>query len=114
MTLEDYANDVGKTIDEIKALCDKIGINYEDENTLLDDISITLLDNEIQDSEDYIEGDIEEIEEKRLEEEVNEKVEELAQDTKIDMEEQSFTKVKQNKQAKKTETIKKDFPFILS
>ena len=109
MTLEDYANDVGKTIDEIKALCDKIGINYEDENTLLDDISITLLDNEIQDSEDYIEGDIEEIEEKRLEEEVNEKVEELAQDTKIDMEEQSFTKVKQNKQAKKTETVKKDF-----
>ena len=35
MTLEDYANDVGKTIDEIKALCDKIGINYQDENTLL-------------------------------------------------------------------------------
>ena len=109
MTLEDYANDVGKTIDEIKALCDKIGINYEDENTLLDDISITLLDNEMQDADDYIEGDIEDLEEKRLEEEVNEKVEELAQDTNIDMEEQSFTKVKQNKQAKKTETVKKDF-----
>jgi len=109
MTLEDYANDVGKTIDEIKALCDKIGINYEDENTLLDDISITLLDNELQDSEDYIEGDIEDLEEQRLEEEVNDIAEELAYDTKIDMEEQSFTKVKQNKQAKKTETVKKDF-----
>ena len=109
MTLEDYANDVGKTIDEIKALCDKIGINYQDENTLLDDISITLLDNEMQDEEDYIEGDIEEIEEKRMEGEVNDKAEELAQDTNIDMEEQSFTKVKQNKQAKKTETVKKDF-----
>ena len=110
MTLEDYANDVGKTIDEIKALCDKIGINYEDENTLLDDISITLLDNEMQDEEDYIEGDIEDLEEMRMEEEVTDKAEELAQDTKIDMDnEQSFTKVKQNKQAKKTETVKKDF-----
>ena len=109
MTLEDYANDVGKTIEEIKALCDKIGINYEDENTLLDDISITLLDNQMQDEEDYIEGDIEDLEEMRIEEEVNDKAEELAQDTKIDMEEQSFTKVKQNKQAKKTEVVKKDF-----
>ena len=109
MTLEDYANDVGKSVEEIKALCDKIGINYEDENTLLDDISITLLDNEMQDEEDYIEGDIEDLEEKRIEEEVNDKAEELAFDTKIDMEEQSFTKVKQNKQAKKTETVKKDF-----
>ena len=109
MTLEDYANDVGKTIDEIKALCDKIGINYEDENTLLDDISITLLDNELQDSEDYVEGDIDDLEEQRLEEEVNEIAEELAQDTKIDMAEQSFTKVKQNKQAKRVETVKKDF-----
>ena len=109
MTLEDYANDVGKTIEEIKALCDKIGINYEDENTLLDDISITLLDNEMQDKEDYVEGSIEDLEEMRIEEEVNDKAEELAYDTKIDMEEQSFTKVKQNKQYKKTETVKKDF-----
>ena len=45
MTLEDYALDVDKTVEEIMALCDKIGINYEDGNSLLDDISITLLDN---------------------------------------------------------------------
>ena len=32
MTLEDYAQDVGKTIEEIKALCDKIGIAYQAEN----------------------------------------------------------------------------------
>ena len=109
MTLEDYANDVGRTVEEIKALCDKIGINYEDENTLLDDISITLLDNEMQDEEDYIEGDIEDIEERRLEEEAEDKAEELAYDTKIDLENSTtFTKVKQNKQAKKTEN-KKDF-----
>ena len=110
MTLEDYALDVDKTVEEIMALCDKIGINYQDENTLLDDISITLLDNEMQDQEDYVEGDIDLIEEKRLEEEVEDKAEELAFNTKIDMDnETSFTKVKQNKQAKKTDNNKKDF-----
>ena len=110
MTLQDYANDVGKTIEEIKALCDKIGINYQDENTLLDDIGITLLDNEIQDSEDYIEGDIEELEERRLDDEVTDKAEELAFNTKIDLEDgEAFTKVKQSKQPKKTENNKKDF-----
>jgi len=110
MTLEDYALDVNKTVEEIMALCDKIGINYQDENTLLDDISITLLDNEMQDQEDYVEGDIDLIEEQRLEEEVEDKAEELAFNTKIDMDnETSFTKVKQNKQAKKTENNKKDF-----
>ena len=110
MTLEDYALDVNKTVEEIMALCDKIGINYQDENTLLDDISITLLDNEMQDQEDYVEGDLDLIEEQRLEEEVEDKAEELAFNTKIDMDnETSFTKVKQNKQAKKNENNKKDF-----
>ena len=110
MTLEDYALDVEKSVEEIMALCDKVGISYDDKDSLLDDISITLLDNELQDQEDYIEGDIEDLEEKRLEEEVEDKAEELAFNTKIDMDnEQSFTKVKQNKQAKKTENNTKDF-----
>ena len=107
MTLEDYANDVGKTVEEIERLCEKAGIDYQDENTLLDDISITLLDNELQNQEE----EPTEIEEERmLEEEVEDKAEELAYNTNIDLEnETSFTKVKQNKQAKKVETNKKDF-----
>ena len=108
MTLEDYANDVERTIEEIMALCDKVGINYQDENSLLDDISITLLDNELQDEEDYVEGDIEDLEEKRLEEEVEDKAEELAFNTKIDLETTSFTKVK-SKNSAKQENNKKDF-----
>ena len=109
MTLEDYALDVGKTVEEIKALCDKIGINYEDENSLLDDVSITLLDNEMQDEEDYIGEDSEDLEEQRMEEEVESKAEELASHTRIDLEDTtSFTKVKQTKEAKKTDN-KKDF-----
>ena len=67
MTLEDYAIDTGKTVEEIKALCDKVGISYQDENTLLDDISITLLDNEMQDEEDYIDTDVDD----ELKEEIN-------------------------------------------
>ena len=110
MTLEDYALDVEKTVEEIMALCDKVGISYDDKDSLLDDISITLLDNELQDQEDYVEGDIEDLEEKRLEEEVEDKAEELALNTHIDLDnETSFTKVKQNKQAKKTENNTKDF-----
>ena len=103
MSLQDYAMDVDLSVEEVKALCDKVGISYEDENTLLDDISITLLDNTIQE-------ETEDTEERRLEEEVEDKAEELAFDTKIDLDNQtSFTKVKQNKQAKKTENNKKDF-----
>ena len=109
MTLEDYALDVGLTVEEIKALCDKIGIAYEDENSLLDDVSITLLDNEMQDQEDYVVSDSEEEIEKRLEEEVEDKSLELAYDTKIDIEnEESFTKVKPKK-SQKQENPKKDF-----
>ena len=70
MTLQDYANDVGMSVEQIKELCDKVGIQYKDENTLLDDIGITLLDNEIQDSEDYVDGNIDDIEERRLEEDL--------------------------------------------
>ena len=107
MTIEDYALDVGKTIDEIKALCDKIGINYEDEKTPLDETDIILLDNELQDDEEVAE-DNEELDEKILDEEVSDKAEILAMNTKFDLEnETKFEKVK-TKQVKKTEN-KKDF-----
>ena len=45
MSIEDYAQDVGKTIEEIYSLCDKLGIAYKDSNTMLDDTAIILLDN---------------------------------------------------------------------
>lgn len=109
MTIEDYALDVGKTIDEIKALCDKIGINYEDEKTPLDETDIILLDNELQDAEDYITGDIEDLEEKILDEEVSDKAEMLAMNTKFDLDnETNFEKVK-SKPVKKAENKKEFF-----
>ncbi len=109
MTIEDYALDVGKTIDEIKALCDKIGINYEDEKIPLDETDIILLDNELQDAEDYVTGDIEDLEEKILDEEVSDKAEMLAMNTKFDLDnETNFEKVK-SKPVKKAENKKEFF-----
>ena len=109
MNIEDYALDVGKTVEEIKALCDKIGINYKDESTVLDETDIILLDNEIQDQEDYVEGDIEDLESRLYEEEVYDKAEELAMNTKIDLDNStSFEKVKPKSQ-KKNDNKKSDF-----
>ena len=109
MNIEDYALDVGKSVEEIKALCDKIGIDYKDETTPLDETDIILLDNELQDQEDYIEGDIEDLESKLYEDEVMDKAEELAMGTKIDLDNStSFEKVKPRSQ-KKVDNKKSDF-----
>ena len=111
MTLEEYANDVEKTVEEIMALCDKLGIEYEDKDTLLDDTSIVLLDNNINEEEpDDEEVDSEENEELEEDEELDEKAEELALDTKynIDDNSENFTKVKKV-QKQNTNTNNKDF-----
>ena len=95
MTIKDYAIDVNKTIEEIEALCDKIGIDYKDENTDLDETSVIELDNELQ-NEEIVDDEVEK--ERRLEEEVEDKAEELASETNIDLDDTtSFTKVKQKR-----------------
>lgn len=109
MNIEDYALDVGKTTEEIMALCDKIGINYEDHTTTLDETDIILLDNELQDQEDYVDGDIEEYQEKLLDDEVYDKAEELAMNTKFDLDNaNNFEKVTK-KANKKVSSNKNDF-----
>ena len=98
MTVKDYAQDVDKTVEEIIELCNSLGIEVEDENTLLDDENIILLDNNIDDSE-------EETNELTEEEEVEDTAEELAQETKFDLDNnKTFEKVKKkttNKENKK-------------
>ena len=102
MSLLDYANDVSLSIEEVKKLCDKIGISYDNEESLLTEDDIILLDNEMQDREDYVndsEDDLDEV----YEEEVMDKAEELASLTNIDLDnQQSFQKVK-NRAVKKQE-----------
>ena len=113
MNLEDYALDVGKSIEEIMRLCDQLDIPYQDATTTLTDEEIILLDNQLQDSEDYVEGDLSMDEDYEDEEEVIDKAEELAKHTKFDLENtQSFEKVKpkkSNKVENTNNTNKKDF-----
>lgn len=110
MTLEDYALDVDKSVEEIMAICDKLDIKYDDGNSLLNETDIILLDNDLQDSEDYIAtGDEDVLEEQRIKEEVEDIAEELALNTKFDLDNsQSFVKVKP-KAVKKNDNNKKDF-----
>lgn len=101
MNLLEYAEDTGLDIEKIKKLCDKIGINYEDENSNLSEDDIILLDNEIQDQEDYIEDSSDD--EDLYEEEIEDKAEELASLTKFDLDNQeNFQKLK-NRSAKQQE-----------
>ena len=93
MSVLEYAEDVGKTVEEILAYCKKLEIKVTTEEDMLSDLDITLLDNEIQDNEDYIteESDYDD------DDELFEKVESLAADTKINQEKQK-TKIKNKKQ----------------
>ena len=93
MSVLEYAEDVGKTVEEILAYCKKLEIKVTAEEDMLSDLDITLLDNEIQDNEDYI------TEESNYDDddELFEKVESLAADTKINQEKQK-TKIKNKKQ----------------
>ena len=107
MSIKDYAEDMGLTIEQVLALCDKLEINYEDENTLLDDLQIVELDNASNDAEEEEEAtdDYEEYDE----EEVEDKAEELAQNTKFDLDNStSFERVKSkgNKKSESTTNTK--------
>ena len=57
MNILEYALDVNKTKEEIMELCKRLDISVENEETILSDDDITLLDNEIQQMEDYIISD---------------------------------------------------------
>lgn len=64
MSVLEYSIDVNKSLDEIIKLCQKLDIPYENEETMLTEDDIILLDNEIQDSEDYIVDEEEILDEK--------------------------------------------------
>lgn len=105
MSLKDYALDVGLDIEKIKKMCDKIGISYDDEESLLSEDDIILLDNEAQDEEDYVSDEVSEYEE---EIESIEKAEALAEAANIDLDNsENFEKVKNRSQ--KSKDAKKSF-----
>ena len=89
MTLKEYALDVGKSVEEILALCESLDIKVENEDTVLDEMDIVVLDNNIpEDEEDSTSEEFDE-------EEVEDKAEELAENTKYDLDDShSIEKVK--------------------
>lgn len=104
MNILEYANDVNKTVEEIFEICKKMKIDFEDENTVLDDYDITILDNEIQDKEDYIVSDEEELNEEVIEE----KVEKILSETNIKIDEdKNFEKIKSK--VERVETAKNTY-----
>ena len=105
MSVLEYAEDVGKTLEEIIKLCEKLNINKTNEDDLLDQDEITMLDSEIanvevaSDDNSVEEEPIQEEQEEEYDDEFFEKVESLAQDTKmVDEKEKPKQKIKPKKQ----------------
>jgi len=78
MSILEYALDVNKSSEEIMKLCKKLDIHYDSEETLLSEDDIILLDNELQDIEDYV------IEEELDDEVLDERVEQILNESNID------------------------------
>ena len=106
MTVLEYAEDVNRSVEEIVALCKKLNISKESEDDLLDQDEITMLDSELANEDveatNEEETATEEVEESQDmddydDDEFFEKIESLAQDTKI-VNEKSKTKIKTKKQ----------------
>ena len=97
MSVLEYAQDVGKSVEEILKLCEKLQINVTGEDDLLDQDAITELDSEIQNNFD--DSTLEE-ENEYDDDEFFEKVESLAANTKMVNEKQK-TKIKPKKQMQK-------------
>lgn len=78
MSILEYAEDVHRTVEEILNICDRLGIKYETENSMLSEDDIVLLDgetaNDVEEVNDYIEDEA-----------LEEKVEKIISDAKIDI-----------------------------
>ena len=110
MSVLEYAQDVNKTVEEILNLCQKLQLDVNGEDDLLDQDAITILDSEIENVSSNDEEDEDNLEENDYDDdEFFEKVESLAANTKMVSEKQK-TKVKPKKQpqVEENDTFLKD------
>ena len=98
MSVEEYALDVNKTVEEILKYCERLGIQVSSKEDMLDEEAITELDSEIANDKD----------ERELEEELEDRVEEMILDEKINVD-NTVKKQKLNK--KKDQQVKKKKEF---
>ena len=109
MSILEYAEDVNKSVEEIYKLCDRLGIGYKDENTDLTEDDIVLLDGEVASSLDEEETDTSEEAMEQLEEEaLEDHVEQIVIDSKINID-NSSNKQKLKSKSERTENNKAKF-----
>ena len=94
MSILEYALDVNKSSEEIMKLCDKLDIKYDTEESLLTEDDIILLDNDLQDSEDYVVDEDKEENEEDYEEDLDDLVEQLANQSNLKFDGNRIEKLK--------------------
>ena len=93
MTIKEYAIDINKSIDEVIKHMERLSMDYSDLERVLSDDEIILLDNSIQDEEDYVEESPDEELVKDIA--LDEKAEQIAYDSNLDHDNKiKVTKVK--------------------
>ena len=105
MSILEYAEDVGKSVEEILGLCARLDISASMEEDMLSEDDIIILDNELQDEEDYVVEDKDEelIEEEEAEDALIETVDRIVEEANIDIDRSSSKKEKfKPKTSKKT------------
>ena len=100
MTIEEYALDINRSIEDVIKQMEKLSMDTKDKERLLSDDEIILLDNSFQDEEDYVEDtpDDEMINDYAL----DEKAEKIAYEANLTNDkESSKNKIKKNKRQEK-------------
>ena len=103
MTVLEYAEDVNKTVDYVLKKCQTLGINVSNDDDLLSDEDITILDSEINN-----ESEIDSYEDNINDDDYEEIVEEIVENTKIDID-NTIAKQKLKKKNNNQNSTKKDF-----
>ena len=108
MTIREYADDVNKSVDEIIKHMERLAMDFSDLDRVLSDDEIILLDNSLQDDEDYVDTLVDEELEKNIM--LDEKAEKIAYDNSYQKEEKVKSTNKEKKKAKNTikNNLKKD------
>ena len=114
MSVYEYASDVNLSVDVILKLCEKLGINVNNEEDMLDDDAIIMLDNEVANidkeelTEEIEEQEIEEELEEELESNIESKYEEIKKEVKNNKNINNKKNQNKNNNSKKNKT-KADF-----
>ena len=106
MSVSEYANDVDKSIEYIFTLCKKLNIGANQEDDMLSDEDIILLDNEIENTTDDEEKEVETFNEEEFEDSYEEELEE--EKITVTIKNNSKKPSKNNKVNKKNDQKKND------